>query len=134
MLTQPYRNLLFEHMRKNAVEKNIYIDRLNGYLDHVHCLVWLKKDQKIEEVAKLLKGEASFWFNKELSSTGKKLLWQRSYFAVSVSLHMVERVRGYIDRQEEHHKRKTFKEAYDRLMKQCLLVPGFEADLSDSGE
>lgn len=129
VLEQPYRKMLFDHMRQNALDKNIYIDRINGYLDHVHCLVWLKNGQTIDIVAKLMKGEASFWFNNK-SGSGRKVSWQKGYFAVSVSLHMVEKVRGYIDRQEAHHSKAGYAAEYTALMKQCLRVPGLE-NLSD---
>ena len=117
-------------MRQNALDKNIYIDRLNGYVDHVHCLVWLRHGQTIDIVAKLMKWEAAFWFNNK-SGSGKKVALQKGYFAVSVSLHMVERVRGYIDRQEAHHSKAGYIDEYKALMKQALQVPGFEKELSD---
>jgi len=47
ILTPPLRKLLFDHIRKNAGEKQIHIDRMNGYYEHVHCLIWLKPNQSM---------------------------------------------------------------------------------------
>ncbi len=122
LLDKVCRELLFDHMRENAKKQGICIDRLNGYTDHVHCLVWLQHGQTIDKTALLLKGESSFWFNNRSGIQGRKLQWQNEYFAVSVSLHMVERVRAYIDRQEIHHGKKTFDHEYQELMRQRLVI------------
>ena len=64
ILTREIRKYLFEHIRENAKNKDIYIDFINGYLDHVHCLISLKSGQTIDKIVMLLKGESSFWINK----------------------------------------------------------------------
>ena len=55
---------MFEHILKNAKEKNIWLDCVNGYAEHAHCLISIGKDQTISKTAQLIKGESSFWFNK----------------------------------------------------------------------
>jgi putative transposase len=62
-LVEPFRSLLFEHMKENAREKNIYLDRINGFDDHVHCLFSMNTAQSLDKIAQLLKGESAFWFN-----------------------------------------------------------------------
>src|SRR6478752_2231495 len=83
VLTRPIRYLLFDHIRANALTKKIHIDRLNGYLDHVHCLIWLKPSQSMEQIVKLLKGESAHWFNNRSGIQNCKLEWQDEYFAIS---------------------------------------------------
>jgi putative transposase len=63
----------------------------------------------------LIKGESSFWINKE-GLTQQKFEWQDEYFAVSVSESMIDKVREYIKNQEEHHKHKTFQQEYDEFI------------------
>ena len=114
------RNKVWQHMRDNAKEKGIYIDFINGHKEHCHCLVSLGTHQTIDKVAQLLKGESSYWINKQAAFNehlkSKKFGWQDEYFAVSVSKSMVEKVRNYIKNQEEHHKSKSFQEEYDELI------------------
>jgi REP element-mobilizing transposase RayT len=109
--------MLFAHIRQNALTKKIHIDRLNGFLDHVHCLVWLKPTQSIDGIAKLIKGESAHWFNNRSGIQDVRLTWQDDYFAISVSESVVPRVRAYIDNQEVHHRKKTFAEEYEEIMK-----------------
>ena len=115
ILDKESRYKLFEHIRENARTKDIYIDFINGYTDHVHVLISLDAEQNIAKVMQLIKGEASHWANKN-NIFKHKLNWADEYFAVSVSESMVDIVRNYIKNQEEHHKKKTFAEECEEFM------------------
>lgn len=106
------REKVWKHISENAKEKGIYIDFINGYSDHCHCLISLGADQNIQKIMQLIKGESSFWINKN-KLTKEKFEWQDEYFAVSVSESIIDKVRDYIKNQETHHKKKTFQEEYD---------------------
>ena len=121
MKTREMRQTVFNHIRENAKEKGIYIDFINGYTDHVHCLISLGIDQSMSKIMQLLKGESSFWINKN-GICEEKFEWQDEYFAVSVSESIVDRVRNYIKRQEEHHQKKTYAQEFDELIEKY----GFE--------
>lgn len=112
--TKELRSKVWDHIRDNAKKKGIFIDFINGYSDHCHCLVSLGIDQSIQKVMQLIKGESSFWINKN-SLTTKKFEWQDEYFAVSVSESVLNRVREYIKNQEEHHRKKLFSRNMMRL-------------------
>lgn len=116
VLAKPLRLLLFDHIRKNASQKEIQIDRLNGDLDHIHCMIWLKPTQTIHEIAKQLKGESAHWFNNRSGIKNVKLYWQDEYFAVSVSESLVPTLRAYIDNQEMHHQKKSFQKEYEEFL------------------
>ena len=115
-LTDNIRNDVFNHIRENAKSKNIYIDFINGYTDHVHCLVSLNDDLSIGKIANLLKGESSFWINKN-KLTSKKFAWQDEYLAIGIGDDKLGVVRGYIANQEEHHKKTTFTQEYEKFIK-----------------
>ncbi len=104
-LTRGLRPRVFSHIRENATQKEIYIDRLNGHTDHVHCLFGLNADMTIAKMLQLIKGESAYWINKEKMALGK-FEWANEYYAVSVSESVLDTVRAYIDNQEEHHKRR----------------------------
>jgi len=86
---------VWNHIKENAEEKGIFIDFINGYSDHCHCLVSLGVDQTIQKVIQLIKGESSFWINKQ-GLTKSKFEWQDEYFAVSVSESVLDKVRVYV--------------------------------------
>jgi putative transposase len=115
LLTHEIRQTIFDHIKHNAKEKDIFMDCINGYSDHVHCLISLGNDQTISKVMQLVKGESSFWINKE-KLCKEKFEWQDEFFGVSVSQSQVDAVRKYIWNQEEHHKKKTFMDEYNELI------------------
>lgn len=114
--TPDLRIKLWIHMKNYATEKGIYLDMVNGYKDHCHCLISLGSGQNIEKLVQLLKGESSYWINKN-QLTKEKFAWQEEYFAVSVSESMIDSVRSYIKNQEKHHVTKTFADEYNEFIK-----------------
>ena len=119
--TKEKRQAVWHHIKENAHKKGIFIDFVNGHADHCHCLVSLGADQTIQKIVQLIKGESSYWINKQGIVKGR-FEWQDEYFAVSVSESMIEIVRDYIRNQEEHHQKKTFQKEYDQFIEKY----GFE--------
>lgn len=113
--TPELRMAMWKHIRENSKSKGIFIDFINGYQEHCHCLVSLGDNQTMRQLMQLIKGESSHWINKE-KLLKEKFEWQDEYFAVSVSESMVDRVRNYIRNQENHHAHKSWEEEYDDLM------------------
>lgn len=116
LLKDDFRYYLFKHIADNCLEKDIFLKVINGYTDHIHCLISLGKDQNISKVSQLIKGESSYWINQN-SLTKDKFAWQDDYFAVSVSESQVDAVVGYIKNQEKHHAIKSFGQEVDEFMK-----------------
>jgi putative transposase len=100
---------LFKYLKEIAEENNFYLDHVNGIEDHIHCLVSIKTDTKISDVAKLLKAKSSYWLN-EQKYFDFTFDWQDGYAVFSVSPNNLESVRKYIQNQEAHHKQKTYEE------------------------
>lgn len=109
------RKLIFEHIMAYGRSKDIHIDFVNGYTDHIHVLLALGATQTVADVVKLLKGESSHWL-KQQGIVPAYFAWQTDYFAVSVSTTVLNRVRDYIKNQEIHHQTKSFTEEYDEFV------------------
>jgi len=116
LLTKTLRPIIIDHIKQNARKKGIFIDRINGYTDHLHCLIGLPADLSISKAVQLIKGESAFWVNHQ-KLIKSKFEWADEYFAVSVSESVINHLRVYIDRQEEHHKSSSFQEEFDDFMK-----------------
>lgn len=115
LVTKEIRQAMWQHIKENGKAKGIFIDFVNGYMEHCHCLVSLGTEQTISKVMQLIKGESAFWFNKQ-KFIDKKLEWQDEYYAVSVSESILSKVREYIKNQEEHHKKKTYQLEYEEFI------------------
>lgn len=115
-LTKEIRPVVIQHIKENAKTKGIYIDTINGYTDHIHCLFGLNADMSISKALQLIKGESAFWMNKQ-KLIKSKFEWADEYFAVSVSESIIPRVRKYIQNQEQHHKKTTIMQEYEAFIR-----------------
>jgi REP element-mobilizing transposase RayT len=115
-LSREIRSAVIKHILENARSKEIFIDTVNGDTDHLHCLFGLNADMSIAKSLQLIKGESAYWINKQ-KLTRTKFEWADEYFAVSVSESILDKVRSYILKQEEHHKKVTFMEEYEEFSK-----------------
>ena len=98
----------------NACESPAII--VNSVEDHVHCLFVLSKNYALSKVVEEVKKGSSKWI-KSKGVEFSKFHWQSGYGGFSVSQSHVDAVREYIANQEEHHRKKTFREEYIDFLK-----------------
>lgn len=108
---------VIDHIRENAKKKEIFIDSINGYTEHLHCLIGLNADMSIAKAMQLIKGESAFWINKN-QITKEKFEWAVEYYAASVSDSARDKVRAYIRNQETHHRQSSFQEECEQFIKE----------------
>jgi putative transposase len=84
--------------------------------DHVHILVSIKPSIAISDLVRDIKAGTSN-FIKEQKWVKGKFSWQEGFGAFSYSKSQMDTVVNYILNQEEHHKKKTFKEEYLDFLK-----------------
>lgn len=93
---------------KNNKHKMISINEMP---DHIHMLVGFRPSQSISNFMQDVKGSSSKWIN-EKQFTKSKFEQQEGYGAFSYGKSQIKSVIKYIENQECHHKKKTFKEEY----------------------
>ncbi len=116
LLTSSLRNTICLHIQQNALAKGVYVDEVNGYTDHLHCLMSLRSDWSIAKQMQMVKGECAHWINKN-GILQSKMEWADEYFAASVSENKLPVIRNYIRFQEEHHRKVSFEEEYAYFLK-----------------
>lgn len=84
---------------------------VNGVEDHIHCLFGLKPVISISELMKTVKAKSSKYIN-DHNLTKIRFEWQEGYGVFSYSHSQITNVYQYISKQEEHHKKQTFREEY----------------------
>lgn len=116
-LIQPeWENELYKYITgivRNNGHKLIAINRMS---DHVHIAVGYKPNQLIPDLLQDIKGNSSKWINEKKYVKGK-FTWQAGYGAFSFSHSQIDAVVNYINSQEKHHKRQSFREEYIQLLK-----------------
>ena len=92
-------------------ENNCKTIIVNGVEDHVHCLIGLKPVAPISELMKAVKAKSSKYVN-DHSLTPHRFEWQEGYGVFSYGQSGLDAVYKYIQNQEEHHKKQTFRDEY----------------------
>ena len=123
-ITKIFRDDLHKYMSGILRNDNAYPLAVGGWKDHVHVFFELNPDSKISDLMRMLKATSSKWINDSKLIKGK-FQWQEGYGAFSYSRSQRNDVINYIMNQEEHHKKKTFKEEYLDLLKK------FEIEFKD---
>ena len=77
----------------------------------MHCFVGLKPVVSISELMKTVKAKSSKYIN-DKGLTPHRFEWQEGYGVFSYSQSQIESVYKYIQNQEEHHTKQTFKIEY----------------------
>ena len=90
---------------------------INCMPDHVHIFIGYNLNELIPDLVRDIKVASNDWIkNNNLSKF--KFEWQSGYGAFTYSRSQVDSVIKYILNQEEHHKKRTFREEYlDMLAK-----------------
>lgn len=115
ILTSEARDLLFPYISgiiSNLGGKALII---NGVADHIHILCQLRTKPDVAEVVQSIKGKSTYWLNRE--SELPPIHWQEGYAAFTVSYSQQNRVYQYIAEQESHHKKKSFDEEFEEILK-----------------
>ncbi|GJQ62252.1 MAG: transposase [Melioribacteraceae bacterium] len=119
LITSPeLKDKLSDFLSSYSKDNNIFVKTLFVNSDHVHILLDLPTDKSIEECVKLLKGASSNYVNKEVNF---KFNWSKGYAAFSVSESNIDKIITYINKQEEHHRKKSYLEEYTGFLEKHNL-------------
>jgi REP element-mobilizing transposase RayT len=88
---------------------------IGGMPDHVHVLVSMNPSQAPSDLMFHVKRSSSLWINEKRLVAGK-FTWQEGFGAFSYGKSQIPAVATYIDRQEEHHKKRNFTEEYKEFL------------------
>jgi REP-associated tyrosine transposase len=89
---------------------------VGGVADHVHSLFALSRSYSIAEIVKEIKRTSSSSIKRRFPML-RRFHWQNGYGAFSVSHSNLESVIRYIEKQEQHHRRRTFQDEYRAFLK-----------------
>jgi len=90
--------------------------RVGGVADHVHIVTMLPRTLSQARLIEQIKKASSKWI-KALDVRYGGFFWQRGYGAFSVSPSQLDSVLEYVNKQQEHHRTRTFQEEYRELLR-----------------
>lgn len=124
LISKTWRDELHKYIAgiiKGKGQKPIIV---NGVADHIHAFVGLKPSMAISDLVRDMKNNASNFVN-DNKFVREKFQWQEGYGVFSYLHSHIETVYNYVLNQEEHHRKKSFKEEYLDFLKK------FEVDYDE---
>ncbi|HNW50852.1 MAG TPA: transposase [Prolixibacteraceae bacterium] len=90
---------------------------INGTADHIHILFVMSKNVSLAGITEEIKRHSSRWI-KTQGNRYKNFAWQGGYAGFSVSQSLHEKTKHYIENQEAHHRKMSFKEELILFLKE----------------
>ncbi|MGA2296399.1 MAG: IS200/IS605 family transposase [FCB group bacterium] len=130
IILSTFKDNLYKYITSVIQDRGHKLLIINGMSDHVHILVGLNPDESISVLVKELKRNSTNFINnnKFIKST---FSWQSGYGAFSYSRSHLKNVIQYIENQELHHKKKTFREEYIELLEKFSIKYDMEYIFQD---
>ncbi|CAN5688468.1 IS200/IS605 family transposase [soil metagenome] len=107
-IASSWRGRLHEYLGGTVGGLNATPIIVGGVNDHVHLLVTLRPVHCPADFVREVKKASSVWVHQEIRRA--EFAWQEGYAALTVSPSGRDRVRDYIARQEDHHRKRSFRE------------------------
>lgn len=111
LLRREWRSEVFSYMSAIITAKNHKSIIVNGVGDHVHVFVGMRPFMSVSDLVRDIKNNSSRFINEKKWLPGK-FAWQEGFAAFTYTQEAMPRVYQYILNQEEHHRKKTFREEY----------------------
>ena len=112
-LVEAIRPELYGVMATLAERQKSHAYRVGGVEDHVHMAVRLHPTVALSQFIGTIKGESAKWIKKREGDRGiPEFAWQKGYGAFSIGRSALPDLIAYIDKEEEHHRVRTFKEEF----------------------
>ena len=137
--TQIYIHVVFAVKNRDALISPSWKERLHKYItgivqnqghkliavntmpNHVHIFIGMKPDAALSDLVRDIKRDSTNFVNQEIRPH-RRFSWQEGFGAFSYSHSQIDSVVRYIMNQEEHHRRRTFRQEYEALLKEYAVT------------
>ena len=116
-----WKNELYKYITGIIQNNGHKLITINGMPDHLHIAVGYKPNQLIPDLLQDVKGNSSKWINEKKFLRGT-FSWQAGYGAFSFSHSQIDAVVKYINNQETHHRKRSFREEYIEFLEKYKIA------------
>ncbi|HAV22822.1 MAG: transposase [Ignavibacteria bacterium GWA2_55_11] len=117
LIPRAHKEELFKYITGVVKKRKQKVIAINGVADHIHLFVGMTPEIAVSDLVRDVKASSSGFFNDKHWTNGR-FSWQEGFGAFSYSRSQIDSVVKYILNQEEHHRRKTFREEYLSFLKE----------------
>ena len=111
LITNKFKDELYKYICGIVTNNKQKVYAINGMPDHLHILLSIKPNCLLSDLIRDIKASSSKLINEKKIIAGK-FQWQEGFGSFSVSQSQLDKIIAYIDNQETHHQKTSFKQEY----------------------
>ena len=115
LITPQLQKRLWAYIGGIAKQNRMKALAIGGVDDHLHMLLSLPSTTTVSKAVQLIKGGSSKWVH-DMFAEHHDFGWQEGYGAFSIGIAQVEHTIAYIDRQAEHHHRRSYQDEFIAIL------------------
>ena len=116
LIAKAFKEELYKYIAGIIEGENQKLIAINGMSDHIHILIWLKPNMALSNLVGEIKASSSKFINSKRWVKGR-FSWQEGFGGFSYSHSQLESVASYIENQESHHSKRSFREEYMEMLR-----------------
>ncbi len=124
LINEKWEDDLYKYITGIVQAKKHKMMVIKGTADHLHTLISMHPDQSVSDLMYHIKRSSSLWINDNRLCLGR-FSWQEGFGSFSYGKSQIAILAEYIEKQKEHHKKRTFREEYLEMLKK------FEVDYDE---
>ncbi len=117
LIHRKWQEDIYKYMNGIIIQQGHKLYIINGMSDHIHILISMSPKQAPSDLMYHLKRSTSLWINQNHLSVGK-FSWQEGFGAFSLGKSQLPEKIKYIEDQQQHHKKVSFREEYLQFLKE----------------
>ncbi|MBN2172758.1 MAG: IS200/IS605 family transposase [Bacteroidales bacterium] len=117
LINHKWQDNLYRNMSGIIDQQGHKLYVINRMNDHIHILISMTPKQAPSDLMYHLKRSSSLWINHNRLSFGK-FSWQEVFGAFSVGKSQLSEKIKYIEEQQQHHKKASFRGEYLHFLKE----------------
>ena len=116
LMRNEFKEELYKYITGIVTNQRQKLISINGMPDHLHILIGLRPAMALADLVEEIKKSSSNFSNKEKWVRGR-FSWQEGYGAFSYGHSQLDTIIRYIENQEQHHQKRSFKNEYLALLR-----------------
>ena len=121
LIPEHHKAELHKYITGIITNKKQKLIQINSMPDHIHILIGMTPDVALSRLVKDIKVNSTRFINQERWTVGQ-FAWQEGFGAFSYSHSQISEVAAYIENQETHHSRQTFRDEYLAFLERFGVV------------
>jgi len=116
ILKENFKESLQKYISGILKNKSQKLLAINFHVNHIHIFFSYHPNIALSDLVREIKKESTTFINDNNFLKGK-FYWQEGYSAFSYAKSQIDVVINYVNNQENHHKKKSFREEYIEFLK-----------------